>query len=155
MHRIRAIFRRSTNCTGIEKPEILKFQTSQYKKEYPSAQDTLSSYQLKWLHQGSDRTHQDNQNDQRDTRYDKPGDRQAAGSSENSHEWKNQTQGPQYPAEPRNPAENQTQQGQNKTGGSQSVRASPLLLIDNDRLPFDLMSADFISILLRNIIHKI
>ena len=84
MHRIRAIFRRSTNCTGIEKPEILKFQTSQYKKEYPSAQDTLSSYQLKWLHQGSDRTHQDNQNDQRDTRYDKPGDRQAAGSSENS-----------------------------------------------------------------------
>ena len=44
---------------------------------------------------------------------------------------------------------------QNKTGGSQSVRASPLLLIDNDRLPFDLMSADFISILLRNIIHKI
>lgn len=50
---------------------------------------------------------------------------------------------------------NQTQQGQNKTGGSQSVRASPLLLIDNDRLPFDLMSADFISILLRNIIHKI
>lgn len=43
----------------------------------------------------------------------------------------------------------------NKTGGSQSVRASPLLLIDNDRLPFDLMSADFISILLRNIIHKI
>ena len=46
-------------------------------------------------------------------------------------------------------------QGQNKTGGSQSVRASPLLLIDNDRLPFDLMSADFISILLRNIIHKI
>ena len=29
------------------------------------------------------------------------------------------------------------------------------MLIDNDRLPFDLMSADFISILLRNIIHKI
>lgn len=58
-------------------------------------------------------------------------------------------------AEPRDPAENQTQQGQNKTGGSQSVRASPLLLIDNDRLPFDLTFADFISILLRNIIHKI
>ena len=68
---------------------------------------------------------------------------------------KNQTQGLQYPAEPRDPAENQTQQGQNKTGGSQSVRASPLLLIDNDRPPFDLTFADFISILLRNIIHKI
>ena len=28
MHRIRAIFRRPTNCTGIEKPEILKLQVS-------------------------------------------------------------------------------------------------------------------------------